>query len=112
MELGKINTLTIVRPTDFGYFLEDEEGNEVLLPNAYVTDELSINDKIDVFIYNDSEDRITATTLEPYVQLEEFAYLQVKEVNEYGAFWIGDCLKICLCRFLSRRKKCKRENGI
>lgn len=86
MEIGKINKLTVARRTDNGCYLEDENENEVLLPNAYVTDDLKISDEIEVFVYKDSEDRIVATTLKPYIQFEEFAYLQVKEVNDYGAF--------------------------
>lgn len=86
MEIGKINKLTVARRTDNGCYLEDENENEVLLPNAYVTDDLKISDEIEVFVYKDSEDRIVASTLKPYIQFEEFAYLQVKEVNDYGAF--------------------------
>lgn len=86
MEIGRINKLTAARSTDNGFYLTDNEGNEVLLPNAYVSNDLSIGDEIEVFIYKDSEDRIVATTLKPYIQFEEFAYLQVKEVNDYGAF--------------------------
>lgn len=107
MELGKINKLTIVRPTEYGYFLEDEEGNEVLLPNAYVTDELKLQDTIEVFLYNDSEDRITATTLMPYVQLEEFAYLKVKEVNNIGAFMDWGLPKDLLVPFSEQHKRMK-----
>ena len=108
MELGKINKLTIVRPTEYGYFLEDEEGNEVLLPNAYVTDDLKMQDTIEVFIYNDSEDRITATTLTPYVQLEEFAYLEVKEVNNFGAFMDWGLPKDLLVPFSEQKKKMEK----
>ncbi len=108
MELGKINILTIVRPTEYGYFLEDEEGNEVLLPNAYVTEDIKIQGKIEVFIYNDSEDRITATTLTPYVQLEEFAYLQVKEVNNFGAFMDWGLPKDLLVPFSEQKRKIEK----
>ena len=73
MEIGKINKLIIARRTDNGYYLEDENENEVLMPNAYVTDDLKISDEIEVFVYKDSEDRIVATTLKPYIQFEEFA---------------------------------------
>ena len=74
MEIGKINKLTVARATDNGNYLVDNDNNEVLLPNAYVTDDLKIADEIEVFVYKDSEDRIVATTLKPYVQLEEFAF--------------------------------------
>lgn len=86
MKIGRINKLTAARLTDNGFYLTDNEGNEVLLPNAYVSADLAIGHEIEVFVYKDSEDRIVATTLSPYIQFEEFAYLQVKEVNDYGAF--------------------------
>ncbi|MBC8486764.1 MAG: GntR family transcriptional regulator [Bacteroidetes bacterium] len=105
MEIGKINKLTVARTTDFGYYLIDDAGNEVLLPNAYVTDDLNIADDIEVFIYKDSEDRIVATTLKPYVQLEEFAFLQVKEVNTYGAFMDWGLPKDLMVPFAEQTKK-------
>ncbi|MCD4791077.1 MAG: GntR family transcriptional regulator, partial [Bacteroidales bacterium] len=80
-------------------------GNEVLLPNAYVTDDLNIEDEIEVFVYKDSEDRIVATTLKPYVQLEEFAFLQVKEVNKYGAFMDWGLPKDLMVPFAEQTKK-------
>ncbi|MGK7391236.1 MAG: CvfB family protein [Candidatus Cyclobacteriaceae bacterium M2_1C_046] len=86
IDIGKYNKLKIERKTDFGFFLEDEEGEEVLLPNRYVTPEMKIGDKIDVFIYTDSEDRIIATTEHPYVIADQFGYLEVKEVTNLGAF--------------------------
>ena len=86
MDIGKTNRLKAARTTQFGFFLVDNEGNEVLLPNAYVSDELKLEDEIDVFIYRDSENRIVATTLKPYVELDEFAYLKVNQVNKFGAF--------------------------
>lgn len=105
MEIGEINKLTVARTTDNGSYLEDNEGNEVLLPNAYVTDDLNIEDEIEVFIYKDSEDRIVATTLKPYVQLEQFAFLQVKEVNQYGAFLDWGLPKDLMVPFAKQNKK-------
>ncbi len=84
--IGKYNHLTIARSTDFGLFLEDVQGDEVLLPNRYVTDDMKIDDTITVFVYNDSEDRPVATTETPLIVRNEFAYLEVKEVNATGAF--------------------------
>jgi len=86
IQLGEYNDLTIIRLTDFGWFLEDEEQNEVLLPNKFVTEDMEAEQKINVFIYKDSEDRITATTQKPFITLNEFACLKVKEVNKMGAF--------------------------
>jgi predicted RNA-binding protein (virulence factor B family) len=84
--IGKYNNLEILRLTSVGMFLGDVEGEEVLLPNRYVTDEMEIGDTIRVFVYNDSEDRPVATTETPKLIRNEFAFLQVKDVNDYGAF--------------------------
>ncbi len=86
MEIGRINKLTASRPIEFGFILIDEEENEVLLPNAYLSEDIKLGEELEVFVYNDSEDRVVATTIIPKVQLEEFAYLQVKDVNQFGAF--------------------------
>ncbi len=86
MQIGKFNKLKINRTSDSGLYLVDNLLNEVLLPNAYVTQDLKLGNEIEVFIYKDSEDRIVATTDKPLVQLNEFAFLKVKDVNKYGAF--------------------------
>jgi predicted RNA-binding protein (virulence factor B family) len=86
LQLGEFNELTIIRITDFGWFLEDEEENEVLLPNKFVTDDMKAGDQINVFLFKDSEDRITATTQKPLINLNEFASLRVKQINNVGAF--------------------------
>ncbi|HEU4496167.1 MAG TPA: S1-like domain-containing RNA-binding protein [Flavobacterium sp.] len=85
IEIGKYNTLKIDRDTQVGLFLTD--GNEdVLLPNKYVPKTFEIGDKITVFVYLDHEERPVATTLEPYILLNEFALLRVNYVNQIGAF--------------------------
>jgi predicted RNA-binding protein (virulence factor B family) len=86
MNIGRWNILKIDRFTPPGAFLLDEEGNDVLLPNKYVLDEYKEEDELNVFIYKDSEDRIVATTRVPLIQLNQFAYLNVLEVNVHGAF--------------------------
>ncbi|MGB0851347.1 MAG: CvfB family protein [Bacteroidia bacterium] len=86
MEIGKINKLKAARTTDNGCYLMDEEGNEVLLPNVYVSPSLKLGDEIDVFVYLDNEEREVATTITPKIQLDSFAYLQVMDVNRAGAF--------------------------
>ena len=85
--LGEYNSLKIVRQTDNGVYLTDEEGSgEVLLPNKFVPETWDVGDELQVFIFKDSEDRITATTDKPLIKLNEFACLKVRDVNEYGAF--------------------------
>ncbi len=86
MEIGKYCQLTVKRATQHGAYLADNKGNEVLLPRKFVSETLRIEDNIEVFIFTDSEDRITATTIKPKITLGEFACLQVKDVNRFGAF--------------------------
>jgi predicted RNA-binding protein (virulence factor B family) len=86
IEIGKYNTLRIDRAADQGVYLEDEEGNDVLLPGKYVPDQWDFNDMISVFVYNDSEDRIVATTETPKIQLNGFALLEITGVSRFGAF--------------------------
>ncbi|MDH7445761.1 CvfB family protein [Aquimarina sp. 2201CG14-23] len=86
LKLGVYNTLEIVRERDQGVYLSDDDGNEVLLPNKYVPSEFMIRDEIKVFLYLDHEERIVATTLEPYATVNSFAYLKCTNVSEIGAF--------------------------
>lgn len=86
LAIGEYHTLTIDRDTEPGLFLKDEEGNEVLLPNKYKPETYSTGDEIEVFVYLDHEERPVATTLKPFMKLDEFGYLKCVEVNEIGAF--------------------------
>lgn len=86
IEVGKINILEIERVTLNGIYLKSQNGEEVLLPNAYVKKTMQANSEIKVFVYTDSEDRLVATTLVPYVYLYEFADLEIVDVTSFGAF--------------------------
>lgn len=87
IEIGKYQTLVIVRHTSVGFFLADlKSGEEVLLPNKYLLDEMEEGGEVNVFVYKDTKDRIVATTEEPLVLLNNFAYLEVAQVNQVGAF--------------------------
>lgn len=111
MEIGKINNLRISRKSEYGYYLEDNDGEEVLLPNAYVKDEMMPGDEIEVFIYRDSEDRLVATTLMPLIQRGEFAYLRIKEVNKFGAFAEWGLPKDLMIPFAEQSQKMKEANN-
>lgn len=87
IEIGKINTLEVMRDTEPGLYLQAKDDSEVLLPNAYVEEsEMPIGALIDVFVYTDSEDRPIATTKMPYAKLGEFGYFTVVDYKSYGAF--------------------------
>ncbi len=85
MELGQYNTLKIARETKVGLFLTDGK-DDVLLPLKYVPAEYNIGDELIVFVYLDHEERPVATTLEPYILMDEFGLLRVNYVNNIGAF--------------------------
>lgn len=85
IEIGKYNTLTIDRDTQVGLFLTDGK-EDVLLPNKYVPKVFEIGEEITVFVYLDHEERPVATTLEPYILLNEFGLLRVNYTNQIGAF--------------------------
>lgn len=86
IEVGLINSLKIDRHEAPGMYLSAKDGQDVLLPNAYISIKYKIGDEIDVFIYHDSDDRLIATTLMPYAKLNEFALLEVVHVTSFGAF--------------------------
>lgn len=86
MKIGQYNNLIINRFVDFGAYLIDDEGNEVLLPKRYLTGDEELDDKIEVFVYHDSENRPVATTEHPFATVGQFCLLRVKAVNAIGAF--------------------------
>ncbi len=99
IQLGEYNTLEILRDTEPGLFLGDNEGNEVLLPNRYVPAQFNIGDQIEVFVYLDNEERIIATTTTPFIKNGEFAMLRCNEVSKYGAFLDFGLVKELFCPF-------------
>lgn len=86
LRIGDQNRLRIIKRTDFGIFLDGGKYGNILLPKRYVTETMNIGDELDVFIYLDSDDCIIATTLTPKATVGECAFLEVKEVNQVGAF--------------------------
>ena len=108
-EIGKLNTLRVVKEVDFGLYLDGGEHGEILIPKRYVPENCKPEDNIEVFIYLDSEDRIIATTEKPYIKVGEFAMLQVVAVNQIGAFLYWGLPKDLLVPF--REQKQKMEEG-
>ena len=86
IEVGCINTLKVNRVSEPGIYLISGDETEVLLPNVYITKSMDIGTLLEVFIYTDSEDRLVATTVKPYIYLDEFASLEVVDTMKFGAF--------------------------
>lgn len=89
IELGKIQSLEIMRESLIGVYLntgEDSEDNDILLPQKQVPQGVEVGDTVEVFVYRDSEDRLIATTNTPRITLGELEVLKVLEVTDIGAF--------------------------
>ena len=88
MEIGKFSNLNVVKITDFGVFLAKEGKAEerILLPGKQVPEGTKIGDRLKVFVYRDSDDRLIATTNMPKITLGELALLKVNDVTKIGAF--------------------------
>ena len=107
--LGKYNQLEVVKEVDFGVYLDGGDDGEILLPSRYVPEGCRPGDMLNVFIYLDNEERLIATTLQPLVQVDEFACLEVAWVNEYGAFLDWGLMKDLFVPF--REQKMKMQKG-
>jgi predicted RNA-binding protein (virulence factor B family) len=107
IKIGEYNTLSIMRETDPGLFLEDKDGNEVLLPNRYVPNDFKIWDEIEVFVYLDNEERPVAVTDKPYITKGEFALLRCNQVTNIGAFLDWGLVKELFCPFREQSFKMK-----
>jgi len=103
--LGKRNTLAVVRASAPGLYLDGGELGEILLPGRYIPADLKPKDKLDVFVYRDSEDRLVATTEIPLATVGEFAAMKVVSVNDrIGAFLDWGLAKDLLLPFREQDK--------
>ncbi len=105
VNIGEYNELEVLRETSVGFFLGDGEGYEILLPTKYVPEGLQAGDRIEVFVYRDGEERPIATTLQPLIELDEFAALTVKDVNQNGAYLDWGLEKDLFVPFREQAKK-------
>jgi len=105
IEIGRSNELRILRNTSVGLYLGDESGEEVLLPNKYCPEKFELQDKIEVFVYHDHEERKVATKIRPKILLNEFELLQVTAVTNVGAFMDWGLEKDLLVPFREQRHK-------
>jgi predicted RNA-binding protein (virulence factor B family) len=90
LELGKKQTLRVLKKQDFGVYLAEDpkakKEEQVLLPSRQVPRDVEIGDRVEVFLYRDSQDRLIATVNEPKILLGQTAVLRVKETTRIGAF--------------------------
>jgi len=103
-EVGKRNKLSVVKQVDFGFYLDGgEEFGEILIPTRYAPKDCEAGDVLDVFLYLDSEDRLIATTEEPFCEVGKCAHLEVVDIGDFGAFMNWGLMKDLLVPFKERR---------
>ena len=107
IHIGQYNELIILRRAPQGLYLWDGHDEEVLLPNKYCPEEFEFRDVIRVFVYLDHEERKVATTLNPKVTINQFAFLQVSSVEPVGAFLDWGLEKQLLVPFKEQREPLK-----
>ncbi|WP_454442829.1 CvfB family protein [Vibrio bathopelagicus] len=86
INIGQINNLEVVKQADFGVFLDASDYGTVLLPKRFTPEGVEIGQKLDVFLYIDSDNQIAATTEKPIAQVGQFGLMTVEGVNSTGAF--------------------------
>ena len=107
MNIGQYHLLTVDRITNPGAYLTDGT-DDVLLPTKYIPGGTKKGDKLKVFVYRDSEDRIICTTQKPYAKVNEFAYLKVRDAGNVGAFMYWGIDKDLLVPFREQKNKLKK----
>ena len=108
LEIGKINTLKVVKILDFGVYLDGGNGIEILLPLRYVPQTCKEGDEIEVFIYHDNEGRLIATTVHPLATVGEFQWMLVKDVSQVGAFLEWGIMKDLLVPYREQKMQMKK----
>ncbi len=107
IKLGEKQTLQVVKKVEFGVYLGDGENKEerVLLPAKQAPDGVQTGDRLEVFIYRDSKDRLIATTAEPKITLHQVARLRVAQVGRVGVFLDWGLEKDLLLPFKEQTRK-------
>lgn len=106
IRLGETQELEIVKTQDFGVYLApsaEQVGERVLLPRKQVPEGSKIGDRLSVFVYRDSQDRLIATVKTPGLQMGQVAELTVAQVNRVGAFLDWGLEKDLLLPFKQQR---------
>lgn len=108
-QLGRKQELFVVKMVDFGVYLGEEVNagmdDRVLLPKKQVPENIQPGDKIEVFLYKDSKDRIIATTKMPKLMVGEVGLLTVSQVTRIGVFLNWGLEKDILLPYKEQTKK-------
>ncbi len=114
LQIGKRQELTIINKAKHGIYLgtDADTQEKVLLPNSEVTENMEIGDKLEVYIYRDSEDRIISTRKMDVMELGDTAVLKVKEVTNIGAFLDWGLPKDLFLPFKQQTRTLKKDQSV
>lgn len=107
LKIGNYNQLEVIEKTEDGYYLDSDKG-DIFLPLEDLPEALQPGETVKVFVYNDSEDCLVATTSQPDAVVGEFAYLLVVDVTRIGAFLDWGLEKDLFVPFREQRERMKR----
>lgn len=78
---GTTVTLHVEREVSpYGFFLNAGD-QDVMLHYTELTEKVKVSDKVEVFIFFDTEDRLAATMKKPFLTLGEMALLEVADIH-------------------------------
>ena len=109
IEIGKIQTLKVIRETEAGLYLADRAGEEVLLPKSRMNADLKKGATMEVFVYTDGEARLIASAKKPIAEINSFAFLRVRDVTDAGAFMDWGLEKDLFVPFGEQKREFERE---
>ncbi|SHI20554.1 hypothetical protein SAMN02745229_02067 [Butyrivibrio fibrisolvens DSM 3071] len=113
--LGEKQTLVVTKKVDFGIYLAEEgtDGSErVLLPKKQVPKDCKLGDKLEVFLYKDSDDRLISTLTEPKLMLHQVGRLTVTDVGKIGAFMDWGLEKDVLLPFHEQTRRVRKGEEV
>lgn len=115
IRLGEKQELVIVKKVDFGVYLAvsfEDAAEHILLPVKQVPEGKKVGDRVEVFVYRDSGDRMIATVREPKLRMGQLAELTVAQVGKYGAFLDWGLEKDLLLPFREQRGKVQQGDKV
>ncbi|NBI05295.1 CvfB family protein [Senegalia massiliensis] len=110
IKLGEIQELIVDRFAAQGVYLKSSNDDEdvVLLPIKEVRDDIEIGDKIEVFVYRDSKDRLISTVKNPKITLGDIGLLEIVDNTRIGSFLDWGLEKDLFLPFTEQRGKIKK----
>ncbi len=107
-DIGEMNTLKVLSVDPYGALLAAAELGDILLPKRLVPGDCKEGDEVEVFLFVDAKDRVSATTAKPKAKIGEVAFLKVAQTTAVGAFLDWGLPKDLLVPFANQRSRMKQ----